>query len=95
MFQLFSRIELIGSPSREVYEQLHAYMSSRNWYTDIIGDNGVQQSLPPAEYQARFIAEPNDLIPEASRLKAYIEANIWPRAKVLMTYSPAWAVTAA
>lgn len=90
MSQLFARVELLGRPSEEVYNRLHAQMESLCWYRQIDGKN-----LPHATYQATSFAESPDLMSIAESLKATIEKSIWTKSLVLVIRSADWAKSAA
>ncbi len=90
MSQLFARVELLGSPSEEVYEKLHAEMERLNWYRKING-----KALPHATYQATFTSDAPDLMELAKTLKAMIEQKIWTKSLVLVIRSADWAKSAA
>jgi hypothetical protein len=90
MSLLFARVELLGSPSEEVYEKLHAQMESLNWYRQI-----KEKNLPHATYQATFTADAPDLMQVAKGIKATIEQQIWAKSLVLVIRAADWAKSVA
>jgi hypothetical protein len=93
MAQLFARVELRGSPGEDTYTTLHAYMRSQNWHQTITGSTATS-NLPHAVYQGNSANDQPDLLSIATGIKAYIEANIWTRALVLVIRSADWAISA-
>lgn len=86
MAQMFIRIELRGDPSKQDYDNLHAYMEKNNWYRKIIGSAG-ESTLPHAMYQG---SSENSASSIATALKKGIEANVWTRAIALVISAQAW-----
>ena len=86
MAQMFIRIELRGDPSKQDYDNLHAYMEKNNWYRKIIGSAG-ESTLPHAMYQG---SSENGASSIAVALKKGVEANVWTRAIVLVISAQAW-----
>ena len=86
MAQMFIRIELRGDPSKQDYDNLHAYMENNNWYRRINGLAGGS-ALPHAMYQG---TSENSATSIASALKKGVEANVWTRAIVLVVPAQAW-----
>ena len=89
MSQLFARVELRGKPTEEVYQQLHDYMESLNWFRTITGT--LITGLPHATYQATFSDPPPDLAKMASDFRSTIESKIWTKAIVLIIQANHWA----
>lgn len=44
------RVEILGYPTAQQYEQLHAYMEGAGFSRFIVSDDGRRFKLPPAEY---------------------------------------------
>ena len=88
---LFIRVELRGDPSKQDYDNLHAYMEKNNWYRRIRGSAG-ESALPHAMYQGNSEAAS---LAVASALKAGLEANVWTRAIVLVISAQEWGMAAA
>jgi hypothetical protein len=86
MAQMFIRIELRGDPSKQDYDNLHAYMEKNNWYRQINGSAG-ESDLPHAMYQG---SSENSASSIASALKKGVEANVWTRAIVLVISAQDW-----
>ena len=89
MSQVFVRIELRGTPSQDIYRQLHNYMISKNWRQTITGSR--MNNLPHAIYQGTFANDEPDLRSIARKLREHIESTIWRNAIVLVIRSAAWA----
>jgi hypothetical protein len=85
---LFIRIELRGSPSREDYENLHAYMEKNNWHRKIQGTVG-ESILPHAMYHGN---SDNDISTITSALRQGIQANVWTKAIVLVISAQTWSM---
>ena len=90
MSQLFARVELLGEPSKDVYENLHKTMESLHWYRLING-----KALPHATYQAVNASDVPDLMRIATDLKATIQQSIWTKSLVLVIRAADWAKSAA
>jgi hypothetical protein len=88
---VFARIELLGSPSEEIYERLHAFMNARNWSQHLPGH--PDKPMPHAMYQA-FYNESPDLGHLAAAFKKEIEGEIWTRALILLIEKNNWAQSA-
>ena len=88
MAQLFAHVELRGTPSAEVYKNLHGYMLSKNWSQFFEG-----AGLPNTMYQAASVAHAPDLPRIANGLKADIEHTIWNRASIFIVRAADWANT--
>lgn len=86
MAHIFIRVELRGDPSKQDYDNLHAYMEKNNWYRKIMGSAG-ESTLPHAMYQG---SSENGALSIASALKKGIEANVWTRAIVLVISAQTW-----
>jgi hypothetical protein len=84
----FIRVELRGDPSKQDYENLHAYMEGKNWYRKITGTAG-ESTLPHAMYQGD---SENPVSSVAGALKKGIEADVWSRAVVLVISAQNWAI---
>jgi hypothetical protein len=97
MTVLFARIELRGDPGQDVYEKLHDFMESFNWYRDISGvvdDSRTRlASLPHATYRADFTAENPNVFEIATTIRSQIEGRIWNRAAVLVIQAASWGMT--
>jgi hypothetical protein len=89
MAQVFVRIELRGTPGKDIYSQLHTYMISKNWRQTITGSR--TNNLPHATYQGTFTNDEPDLQSIARRLREHIQSTIWKKAIVLVIRSAAWA----
>ena len=85
---IFIRVELRGDPSKQDYDNLHAYMERNNWHRKIIGSAGLS-TLPHAMYQGN---SENDALAIAAALKNGVEASVWTRAIVLVISSQTWAM---
>jgi hypothetical protein len=70
--RLFIRVELRGTPSRQDYENLHAYMENNNWYRKIQGTAG-ESTLPHAIYRGN---SDKDISRLTSALRNGIQTNI-------------------
>ena len=53
MSQLFARVELRGTSSKDVYKRLNAYMESKYWYTFIGDATDLPDSTYPGEISGR------------------------------------------
>jgi hypothetical protein len=91
MAQIFIRVELRGDPSKQDYDNLHAYMETNNWYRKIVGSAG-ESTLPHAMYQGN---SENGASSIASALKNGIEANVWTRPVVLVISAQTWGMAPA
>lgn len=91
MAQIFIRVELRGDPSKQDYDNLHAYMETMNWYRKIIGSAG-ESTLPHAMYQGNSEKDTSSI---AAALKDGIEANVWTRAIVLVISAQTWGMAPA
>jgi len=88
MAHLFIRVELRGNPSRQDYENLHAYMENLKWYRKIQGTAG-ESNLPHAMYHGNSDKGLSDL---TSALRKGIQANVWTQAVVLIMSSENWSM---
>jgi hypothetical protein len=86
MAHLFIRVELRGNPSRQDYENLHAYMEKNHWYRKIQGTAG-ESTLPHAMYQGN---SENDISTITNALRKGIETNVWTQAIVLEAVAQPW-----
>ena len=91
MAQVFIRVELRGDPSKQDYDNLHAYMEAKNWYRKIMGSAG-ESTLPHAMYQGN---SENGTLSIAGALKDGIEANVWTRAVVFVISAQTWGMAPA
>jgi hypothetical protein len=90
MSQLFARVELLGNPSEEVYENRHKMMGGLHWCRRI-----NDKVLHHATYQAINAADAPDLMSLATDLKPKLEKNIWTKSLVLVIRSADWAKSVA
>ncbi len=77
-----------------MYERLHAYMTSLNWYRTIDGfsqaGDQVTKTLPHATYQANSVSEDPVPLTVAQELRSGIESRIWTPAIALVIRSANW-----
>jgi len=85
---LFIRVELRGTPSRQDYDNLHAYMEKNNWFRKIEGTAG-ESTLPHAMYHGN---SENNVSAIASSLRKGIQANVWTQAVVLIISAQTWSL---
>lgn len=88
MAHLFIRVELRGEPSRQVYDNLHAYMEANNWNRTIRGTRGVS-TLPHATYHGN---SDNQISAVSTALRNGIQKNVWTQAVVLVMSADNWAM---
>lgn len=88
MAHIFIRVELRGTPSKQDYDNLHAYMEQNNWSRKIQGTTG-ESTLPHAMYQGNSA---NNVSAIASALRQGIQANVWTQAIVLIISAQTWAM---
>ena len=88
MAHLFIRVELRGTPSRQDYDNLHAYMDNNNWRRKIQGTAG-ESILPHAMYHGN---SDKDISTVTSALRNGIQANIWTQAVVLIISAQTWSM---
>ena len=91
MALIFIRVELRGDPSKQDYENLHAYMEKNNWPRKITGSRG-ESTLPHAMYQGN---SETDAASIANALRTGIEAYVWTHAIVLVIAAQTWAMNPA
>jgi hypothetical protein len=87
MANYFVRVELIGSPSAEVYTKLHALMASNGFAQQAVGDNGNVVNLPHATY---FGTANTDCATVAKIVHDEAQAKVWTMARVLAIQWSAW-----
>jgi hypothetical protein len=85
---IFIRVELRGTPSKQAYDNLHAYMEKNNWFRTIQGTAG-ESTLPHAMYQGNSDKNVSAI---AGALRKGIQANVWTKAIVLIISAQAWAM---
>jgi hypothetical protein len=89
------RVELRGTPSRDNYNSLHAYMTGQGWSRTIsgVGDAGVAKTvnLPHAVYQGE--ATPNSPMGLATALKEAIETRVWKDCIVMAVEAENWGLS--
>jgi hypothetical protein len=85
---LFIRVELRGTPSRQDYENLHAYMENNNWHRKIQGTAG-ESVLPHAMYQGN---SDKDISAVTSALRKGIQTDVWTQAVVLIISAQTWSM---
>lgn len=90
MAQIFIRVELLGTPSKTDYDNLHALMEANKWYRAIVGISGGQNvtvSLPHAMYQGISNSVALDV---ANAVEAIIVKQVWTKAIVLVMVATDW-----
>jgi len=73
MAQVIIRIELKGSPSGTVYQDLHALMERKGWKRTIVGAKG-ETPLPSAMYQGQYNDPVGDL---STALHDHVVPSVW------------------
>ena len=88
MAHLFIRVELRGTPSKQDYDNLHAYMERNNWFRTISGTAG-QSTLPHAMYHGNSDESVSAI---ATALRSGIQGSVWTVAVVLIISAETWAL---
>jgi hypothetical protein len=86
------RVELVGTPSGEVYDSLHGYMATKGLNRTIRGDNGLQLDLPHGMYSGVTNLLVDAL---AAELKDHIASSIWTKPLVMVIEWQNWATSRA
>ena len=88
MAHIFVRVELRGSPTKEVYDSLHKVMETNGWSRYITGTAGTS-TLPHAVYHGDSANPP---VAIAKALRKVIQTEVWTVAVVLTMESSNWAM---
>jgi hypothetical protein len=83
------RVELMGSPTFEVYERLHTLMASAGFTQQPRTDSGATAVLPHATYNGQSTMDCNPL---ATYLRDRIQREVWTKAKVLSVHYERWSL---
>jgi hypothetical protein len=83
------RVELVGSPSAEVYQNLHSRMAGLGFLTTI-QSNGTTYKLPHATYYGTSFLEPVAL---ASRVAEEVKTKVWTKPLVFVSKTESWGLS--
>jgi hypothetical protein len=84
---VFARVELVGDPGWDTYDELHTLMEGKHWHQHLPGL--PDSPMPHAMYQGTFSATP-DLGKVSQSLKSAIEVDVWNNAIVLLISEADW-----
>ena len=89
MLSVIIRVELVGTPNGEVYDNLHAYMASKGLNKTITSDDRRQMDLPHGMYSGVTNLLLDTL---AAELKNHIASSIWTKPIVMVIGWQNWAI---